>query len=423
MLLATTLANIHACYLHFFSEAEFMSISVGSSVDVKLPVGFDAQLHYDVSVNRQCPAVVLNSNASALLILIRGHALEAAQWISREHATRTVSESSGGPQKTLCRDANAPVVGAPSTEMGDRCSRFLRKFCIHEWKSHPRTRHFEKFYCQYPTAENDGSHNSDWFHAQSVGSEVGVCPQPATLLWPPSKVTYPKCSKAIAALRARREDSSSFSSGGVAGKREDLFEYQAAAAPLECPPPTLFQWTPDATLWPECDRWIRLKCAPGSSCSSLGHGPPQEPQSSNITPQTRQPSWSEGVQRSFAEAQNWCAGRGKCPTTLEGRWLPGPLFFPDCSSTIAQWCEEKGVLEECIHPPPTASQRMMRLDAQKWAHMEFNSCPDPDEDFIWGWDLGASHVVDHAEDLNDGNFLGSGLQRRPHAISTLAQGP
>ena len=357
-------------------------------------------------------------------------ALQAAQWLPRPHARQaTVSQA---PQALGCSFANAPVVAVSSTGaaiVGDRCSRFLRQFCEHDWKVHPRTRHLENFDCRYPQSlsgegkADSRSSGSAWFMAQSVGSVLGLCPSPATLLWPPSKVTYPHCSAAIARLKLESSVVSRHDVGGAGrlDSHDDLPALQAVVAPLECPPPALFRWTPDAVLWPECGSWIRMKCAPGSPCSSIGQQ--QQPQS-NITPNT----WSgnEAVQRSFAEAQNWCAGRGKCPRTREGRWLPGPLFFPGCSTAIAQWCDEKGVLEECKYPPPPTAllvalvgmtARTKRFEAQKWAHVSFGSCPDPDHDFLWPWDLDIAQPTGDSElDARDSRSMGNGLSRAASAL-------
>lgn len=314
--------------------------------------------------------------------------------------------------------------------MGDRCSRFLRHFCEHEWKVHPRTRHLGNFQCRFPVSENGRSLDpkmaeSAWYMAQSVGSFLGVCPAPSTLLWPPSKITYPHCSAAIARLSLDRGLGDVASFGDDQSGSSDVVSDLQGSLASECPPPALFRWTPDATLWPECDQWIRMKCAPGSPCSTIGqHQQQQQQTSSNVTP-IRQNTWSgsEAAQRSFAEAQNWCAGRGKCPRSRDGRWLPGPLFFPGCSAAIVQWCDEVGVLEECKNPPPpTVSSlvalvgipaRTKRFEAQKWAYLS-GACPDPEHDFLWPWALDGAQPL--GSPLENAVLVSSGLQSR-HAVT------
>jgi len=277
-----------------------------------------------------------------------------------------------------CRYTNAPVTALvpsddTSVNLGDECSRFMRAFCSKDWRGHSRTRHLGAFSCSYPGEDDaDSASAGGWRLAQAIGREQGLCPDPALVLWPPSKVTYPLCSAAIARLsREHGLGLSAHPSRDPLSDHDTLVHLQALTFGA-CPSPEKFRWAPDATLWPDCDRWLRLKCAPGSACD-VGSGP--------LT-------WASPLaQRSFAEAQNWAAGRGKCPSTLEGRWRPGLLFYPHCSIALRQWCQSRRALAECL-APPESGRRWRRSEAQKWVHATSKACPDPDLEFAWPWGLG-----------------------------------
>jgi len=300
--------------------------------------------------------------------------LQGAQWMPRDRVLGArAARSVGTPRAQKCGLANAPNVAAAAAAavpIGDRCSLFLADFCGGTWRSNPATRHLPRLECRYPG--EDHAATSGWFLAQSAGSAAGACPNPAALLWPPSKVTYPRCSASIARLGRQR---------GVAldahfsepPRQPDSLAVLQAAAHLDdaevCPPPELFRWSPDGILWPDCERFIRAKCAPGEPCNVGGAM-----------------AWgSEAVQRSFAHAQDWAAGRGQCPSSLESRWRPGELFYPRCSGAIANWCFARAVAEECSAAQPDARGRFWRVEAQRWVHATSRSCPDPDREFLWPW--------------------------------------
>jgi hypothetical protein len=368
-----------------FSPPTRAPFSPPSHLQVKLGGGL---------VDVRCFGLVLHTNSSALLVHLSGHALEvtptfasrrlgmpfsvtlrvlqAAQWVPREHA---VTWADPARPRERCRFTNAPVAAVPAEaagHVGDGCSRFLRAFCSEEWRGHPLTRHLGAFTCRYPD-DSDSAGSEGWRLAQTVGSDRGLCPDPALVLWPPSKVTYPLCSAAIARLSRDHGVSLNAHLDASDGRAEDALSHLQALALGECPPPQHFRWSPDATLWPDCDRWLRTKCAPGSACdvgATAGH------------------TWaSAAAQRSFADAQNWAAGRGMCPGTLEGRWRPGRLFFPGCSSALLKWCQSRGAVAECARAP-VAGRAWRRSEAQKWVHATLRACPDPELEFAWPWGLG-----------------------------------
>ena len=308
-----------------------------------------------------------------MLVLLSGHALEAAQWLPRTAVSAPL------PNREPCSLASVPVATAKVEDpAGDGCSRFLRDFCANGWRSHPGTRHLTSFECRYPET-SDAS--EPWRMAQAAASDVGLCPDPGVLVWPPGKLTYPQCSAAIVGLSAERGLSFTAHLGAsaeAAAASDSLAELQALTD--SCPPPQLFRWTPDAVMWPECDEWIRHKCSPGSPCNMGGATP-----------------WSsEAAQRSFAEAQNWCAGRGKCPGTLEGRWRPGPLFYPDCSRALAHWCRSRG--EDCGRPSAEALTRSRRSEGLRWIHSTSRACPHPDTEFLWPYFEDEPPLGPHEED-------------------------
>ena len=323
--------------------------------------------------------------------------LQAAHWLPRHQLRRESSlrhldqdALSLVQQQRDCR-GGAPVPVTTATAFpGDGCSRFIEHFCSRAWKTHNQTRHLDAFRCLFPssavTARAHSKASEPWIIAQSVGNELELCPNPAVLVWPAGKATYRGCSAAIARLAG--DDHPPLSNRKLAGgvsiyeKRQDvLFSLQSKVASTSglCPPASQFLWTPDAELWPKCEEWLRIKCPRGSSCD-VPH----------ISP------WSSlQVQRIFGQAQNWCAGRGKCPYTSNGRFRPGALFYPDCSSAISRWCDSKGSLHECNRhfgtriEYGTASDKVegtshtWRVEAQKWAHGQQQACPHPETEFLW----------------------------------------
>lgn len=235
------------------------------------------------------------------------------------------------------------------------------------------------FSCSYPNEDkSDAAGAEGWRLAQDVGRDQGLCPDPSLVLWPPSKVTYPLCSAAIA--RLSREHGLRLSAHPLPDQRDDTLAHLQALTFGACPSPETSRWTPDATLWPECDHWIRLKCTPGSACD-VGSG---------TSPHT----WAASqAQVSFTEAQNWAAGRGKCPSALEGRWRPGLLFYPHCSSALRQWCQSRRAVADCLQAPESG-RSWRRSEAQKWVHATSKACPDPDTEFAWPWGLGNNNGED-----------------------------
>lgn len=259
-----------------------------------------------------------------------------------------------------CEFSNAPVIVSRGDGEGDRCSRFILQFCTDGWISHPRTRHLAKFECIYPASGDGKVADYAWFHAQTVGASSGHCPAPSDFLWPPSKITYPRCSSTMTRLKV--ELGWTFASTD-AGEVDPVSRLQALSAPHDCPPPSQFRWTPDRILWPDCDEWMRRKCAAGSSCDKA------------VTAPGAQVSGDAAL--SFAAAQHWSAGLGKCPPYLEGRWQPGPIFFPRCSEALQLWCNGR----DCVN--------LGRLEGQRSVHYESGACPHPEHGFVWPFDLGA----------------------------------
>ena len=302
---------------------------------------------------------------------------QGAQWVPRD----LIMESSSVDLGERCEVANAPVAAVSiGRRSGDRCSRFLERFCARDWRFDPTTRHLPHLDCRYPDARVK---ESGLFLAQSVGHAGPLsgraCPDPLVLLWPPSKVTYPRCSGAINALkeaRIRTSDGPEPASDVNPGGKLVALQLDASASG-QCPAPAAFRWSPDDELWPECESWIRAKCAAGSPCSVGGAT-----------------AWgTEAAQRSFAAAQDWAAGRGKCPFSLDGRWRPGPLFYPECSSAMAAWCSSRGA--SCGWPGSAGDTR--RGEAQHWAHAMTRGCPDPEREFLWPWPL----TLDEAEEAEE----------------------
>jgi len=378
VLVLATILNRYVYQLHIGDNSTSMPLHIGDFIDVQLPILSGSKIVDDIV----CPGRILSSNISSFLVLAAGHALEGAQWMPRERVIRHTQISSKSHPEA-CTLSNAAVSATDAGVVGDGCSRFIQNFCSHEWERHPRTRHFSSFDCLYPVITSDTDLSlSSWFLAQSIGKSRGVCPDPVSVLWPPSKITYSRCSDAIR--------SHAFETGHSLAAHFDfpessdaLIQHQRSAFLTDlCPSPDLFRWVPDATLWPHCETWIRNKCAPGTACSIS---------------ETQQ--WSSDIiQRKFADAQNWCAGRGKCPGSLEGRWRPGALFYPDCSHYMAIWCQDNGVLGECNHitQPVRGNQaqsdRPKRIQAQAWAHMtQENACPDPYGEFVWNGDVAVQH--------------------------------
>jgi hypothetical protein len=163
-----------------------------------------------------------------------------------------------------------------------------------------------------------------------------------------------------------------------------LYRLQEGAYSVgHCPSPDLFRWSPDDVMWPMCEQCIRSKCPQGAACHV-----------------DRTNKWvNHQTQVSFADAQNWCAGRGKCPGSLEGRWRPGAHFYPNCSREIMSWCQRKGVYDECMHMEsdavvgsilrPQNGEAPKRVQAQQWAYA-LHACPDPSAEFIWNYELTTS---------------------------------
>jgi hypothetical protein len=366
-------------------------------------------MHAHKSSNGEtCDGQVLSLNSSAVLVLFWGDPLEAARWFPVGELARRMAppkRHAASLRRTLrCRSDMSVSVATSSSLPGDLCSRHIEEFCSEGWKRHIRTQHLREFRCRFPdkVEESGGVSSVPWVIAQSLGTELGVCPNPAVLIWPAGKATFRTCSAAITRLASSRAELSSKqgATSMSALKEAQLAVLQAEVANIsgECPSPEQFLWTPDDELWPECERWIRRKCGRGSSCDVPKLLPWSAPQ----------------AQRDFGDAQNWCAARGKCPPTLHGRWRPGAFFYTECGLRLATWCRNKGLPDDCFRALSSnkskmasadgsiVESRLWRVQAQKWAHERVGACPDPETEYRWDLPVENLHQQHH-EKLSESN--------------------
>lgn len=199
------------------------------------------------------------------------------------------------------------------------------EFCAGGWSTRPETSSRRSFDCQVASTR---------WEAQRLLSEdsENSCPHPEVVPWPPSKHIFPLCSKAVRSLGREHHSLGLEHHDGVSARFIEL--QGTAAAQGFCPSPKDHLWVPDHELYPECDRWLRVKCRPGDPCDvpSSGH-------------------WSQVSTRAAHRAnQDWCAGRHLCPHSTEFLFVPGPHFYPKCTQAALLWCHKNGLIKECSNP-------------------------------------------------------------------------
>lgn len=329
-----------------------------------------------------CEGEVLSLSASRMLVRFFGDPLESAQYFEHKEIQRRsgmriprLSVDIASMERRCRGEGQVPVATADSFP-GDSCSRFIESECLRNDLSHLQQRGISN-QCPYPriTSPQDPRFFSEpWIVAQTSGTRLNVCPDPSMLIWPAGKATYRSCSAQIRRLAVRK--------AGMTKTQAQVFDIQATVANASglCPSPSDFLWTPDVQLWPDCEQCIRLKCPRGFACD---------------VPRTS--IWNLQTQQRFGEAQNWCAGRGKCPRMRYARWTPGVLFYPECTTTMAIWCKRKNVYNECIGQSSSSTTKALRqrwegtqewrFQAQLWSHRESGACPHPNN-YLWHLPLG-----------------------------------
>lgn len=207
----------------------------------------------------------------------------------------------------------------------------------------------------------------DYYAAQQRAAELSLCPEPSTTPWPPDKWSAPGCSAAILARHGTPPTPPQLSSASARAAYRNA--QAAAAAAGECPPPEAHTWVPDATLYPQCARWVQTRCVTvgAAGCNVPADG-----------------DWSDAaVREDFAEAQNWVAARGtSCPPHLFARWAPGAQQYPRCQAALADHCRARRGYD-CAARWQSRADLDDLVAAQRAVHAaDPAACPSPDE-YLW----------------------------------------
>jgi|MDSY01.1.fsa_nt_gb hypothetical protein len=109
---------------------------------------------------------------------------------------------------------------------------------------------------QFPTA---------WLDAQAHAATIGLCPDPAQLVWPADRWSFPDCSAAMRAKlqdRGRLSPSSPSLAKSQPASHSSLWEHAQSQLADNgiCPRPEIFKWLPDFNTHPTCGQCMSDRC-------------------------------------------------------------------------------------------------------------------------------------------------------------------